>query len=114
MITYKVQKPIYGLCVAIRDKVLNSAIKKKTSIRAEWNGEVYIIDPKKWVKTGERMEKVFLIPDRPMVLFSNHLSKFPTEEQYNQTFPVEQAPINVMSKMAERPEWEDLRRIFHK
>ena len=104
MITYVVKKPIYGLCVAIRDKVLNSAIKKKTSIRAEWDGEVYIIDPKKWVRTGERMEKEFLIPGTPMILFANHLYHFPKEE----------TPINVMSKMAERPDWEDLRKIFHK
>ena len=93
----KINKPIYSTYIAIRDKYLNKAIKYKTQCRVEIPQGVYIVDPKKWIKTGRKKEKVFLIPDRPMILWENHCERFPKEVP-------EPEPISTTQALANMPE----------
>lgn len=65
----KFQKPFYGTVVAIRDKILLEAIKKKKFLLVECENGQEVVDPKTWIKEGKRIEKVFKIPERPMVLY---------------------------------------------
>lgn len=71
-----IEKPVYGSYVYIRDKYLDHAIAHKIPLRIEIPQGIYIIDPKVWIKTGEKIEKVFLIPEHPMKLYGNHVLKY--------------------------------------
>jgi len=79
MINVTIKKPLFGSKVYIRDKYLNQAHRQKTQVCVSCKGEKYIVDPKEWIHTGDKMEKVFLIPEKPMVLWGNFLEKFKKE-----------------------------------
>ena len=110
MINIKINKPIYGTYIAIRDKYLNQALKLKTDLRVEIPQGTYIVNPRKWIKTGRKQEKVFLIPDQPMILWENHCARFPKEQQ-----PLEDEvnPTAGLQQLAGTEEWEKLRIKFH-
>jgi hypothetical protein len=106
----KINKPIYGTYIAIRDKYLNQAIKLKTDLRVTIPQGTYIVNPKKWIKTGRKQEKVFLIPDQPMILWENHCQRFPKEQT-----PIEDSvnPIEALKGLAETPGWNELGKKLH-
>ena len=68
-----IHKPLYvsdgKAKVYIRDTFINKAIRFKRKLEIRVPGGYAIVDPKEWMKKGDRMEKVFLRPDEPMILF---------------------------------------------
>jgi len=71
-----IHKPLYGTYVYIRNKHLDYAMKHEIPLKVTIPEGTYIVsDVFEWIRTGQRQEKVFLIPDKPMVLWGNHLSK---------------------------------------
>ena len=68
-----IKKPMYGAFVYIRDRVLYDAIHDGERIQVCIPQGSAIIDPKEWIRTGKKLEKVFKIPNRPMVLWGNHV-----------------------------------------
>ena len=62
-------KPLHGKYICIRESYLKSGPRMKVKIP---QGES-IIDTKEWMKTGKKMEKVYLYEDRPMKLFCGYL-----------------------------------------
>ena len=85
MKTIEIKKPIYGTYVAIRDKYLKEAQRyRKMLTIATWvNGKRIKarVSPSEWKKTGKRIRRVFLIPNHPMTLWANHLSRFIKKEK---------------------------------
>lgn len=73
MVKVEIKKPLYGNFVYINLKVLNTAVRQKQKVEVCLPNGCAVIDPVEWVKTGKRMEKVFKFPDRPMVLYGNHV-----------------------------------------
>lgn len=71
-------KPVYGNFVYIRESILKKAIQKGEGLEVTIPAGSAVIDPKKWIETGKRLEKVFKIPGVPMILIGNHV---PIEEK---------------------------------
>jgi hypothetical protein len=68
----EIRKPIYGNYCAIQESKLRQAIKNKEALTIKTpNGEATVC-PRWWIEKGDRMEKVFNFPDRPMILYANH------------------------------------------
>lgn len=80
MIEVTIKKPLFGTKVYIREKFLRQAAKEHTVVRVTCQGIAYLVEPKEWVKTGDMMKKVFLIPEKPMVLWGNFLERFQKDE----------------------------------
>ena len=70
----EIRKPLYHNFVRIRDKYINQAIREGKQLRIKIPQGVGIHDPAEWKRTGKRVEQVFLIPDRPMILFGNYVN----------------------------------------
>ena len=68
-----IQKPVYAHCVAINEKILNEAIKAQKILVVQTPGAEEVITPQEWKKKGLRFEKVFMIPDKPMVLWQKNI-----------------------------------------
>ena len=64
-------KPVYGTFVYLREATLQKAIRNNEPVEVTIPQGVAIIDPKKWIETGKRLEKVFKIPNQPMLLIGN-------------------------------------------
>jgi len=83
---YVVQKPIWEkdgvINIAIREKTLINAIKKRESVEVIWNDMVAFINPKEWIKHGTLIKKVFKFPDNPMRMIQGTIKLEPpkTEE----------------------------------
>ena len=93
MITVEIKKAIFGSYVSVRDKYLNIAKNTHQSLRIRCNGVEAVVTPSQWKKTGKRIRKVFLIPDHPMTLWANHLSRFVKKEK------PKVSPLNTIYKM---------------
>lgn len=70
---FHIDKPIYGTCVAIRDRILEDARKAGVQMLLTCPGGKEIVNPSKWMKSAKRIEKVFLIPEHPMVLYQGFI-----------------------------------------
>lgn len=68
-----IKKPLYGTFVYIRETFVNKAIKTGKVLRVTIPQGVAIVDPVDLKTNGKRMEKVFLRPDQPMVLYGKSL-----------------------------------------
>jgi len=68
-----IRKPIYGDYVGIREKYIWKAKRENKKLKIETPRGVCIISPTKFLKGATRIEKVFKIPDRPMILYCNTL-----------------------------------------
>lgn len=90
------EKPLAGLFY-IRDKWLKIAKKTGKKIVLTYNNEKYIATYKEWMKGAKKMEKIFLIPDQPMILYGNYLSKFKIKEKPTKIEGV----MNVVTRMPE-------------
>lgn len=75
-----IHKPLYGSFVYIREKYVDLAIKKGKLLKITIPEGTFERDPKEWKETGQRIEKVFLKPDEPMVLWGNHVVKLKGKE----------------------------------
>jgi hypothetical protein len=69
-----IRKPIYGTYVGIREKYLWKAKREKKLLKIEIPQGVCIISPDKFLKGSRRIEKVFKIPTKPMVLYCRELT----------------------------------------
>lgn len=76
MVEIEIKKPLYGTMVYIRDKHIRQAINEHGPINIICDGKKYMIGPYEWLEGAQKMEKEFLIPGKPMILYGNHLSKF--------------------------------------
>ena len=74
-INVNIKKPIYGTYVGIRDKYIWQAKRERKLLRITIPQGTEIISPAKFLKGATRIEKVFLIPDKPMVLYCNHIHR---------------------------------------
>ncbi len=72
-IDIKITKPIYGTYVGIRDIYLSQALNEKKMLRISIPQGIAVVDPREWMKTAKRMEKVFKIPNKPMILYANYV-----------------------------------------
>ena len=79
----EIRKPLYDNFVYIYDSVLNRAIRNHRLLRIKIPEGIGIHNPVNWIKTGKKMEKIFLRPDEPMILYGNYvkIEKPKTEEE---------------------------------
>jgi len=80
-----IKKPLYDNFVYIRyDKYIKQAIERGAQLKIWTPQGIGIHDPKEWMKTGKKMEKIFKRPDEPMILFGNRVSiiKPKTQEEF--------------------------------
>lgn len=75
-IRIKIEEPPIAGVFYIRDKWLDKAKRFNKKIVLEYEGQIYITSYKEWMKGAKKMEKVFLIPDRPMLLWGQYIEKF--------------------------------------
>jgi hypothetical protein len=84
-IDVNIKKPLYANFVRIRDKYIYQAIKEKKKLRITIPQGTGIHDPQEWMKTGKRVEQVFLMPDNPMILWGNYVKITPAQKEENTT-----------------------------
>ena len=72
-ISVEIKKPIYANYVGIREKYIRMAQKYHEDLRITTPNGVTTISPTRYLQGADRIEKVFLIPDRPMVLYCKNL-----------------------------------------
>ena len=58
-----------------------------------------VVDPKVWKETGKRIEKVYLIPDHPMILYGNTVH---VQEIKETPKPIEE--VKTMESLSGMPE----------
>ena len=75
-----IRKPLYDNFLYLRDRVLFDAIRNGNQLKVIIPDGSAIIDPREWIRTGKKMEKVFKIPTRPMILYGNHLKINPKQD----------------------------------
>ncbi len=94
-----IKKPLYGTFVYIRSEVVEKAIKAKVMLSITIPQGTAVVDPVKWKEGSKRMQKVFKIPTRPMVLYGNSV-------------PIEVPPV-VSKKQQLKEEFEkDQQKLF--
>lgn len=71
-----IQKPLYGSFVYVRDKYIKEAQNKGLPLRISCPGSICLVSPEEWLKDAKRIEKVYLQPNNPMILFGNDIEKF--------------------------------------
>ena len=72
-ITIEIKKPIYANYVGVREKYILQAKKYHKDLRIITPNGTGTVSPSKFLNGAERIEKVYLIPDQPMVLYCNHV-----------------------------------------
>jgi hypothetical protein len=89
---YTVKLPIWQgdniINIAIREKTLLEAIRKREPLIVVWGEKRKAISPEDWLKNGTLIEKVFLIKDTPMRLRQNtiHFDEPKTAEEIKMEF----------------------------
>jgi hypothetical protein len=66
-------KTFYGTYVGIYDARIKRAIKRGVQLMIEIPQGIGIHDPKEWIKTGKKIEKVFNYPENPMIQYCNYV-----------------------------------------
>jgi hypothetical protein len=69
----KIYKPIYGDCVALRSRIIDDAIKFDKTLLVEVNGKIEKVTPRTWKQEAKKIEKIFKIPECPMILYQRTL-----------------------------------------
>ena len=72
--------PLFGTTVALNEAILIKAKKARVDLLVRCPGGSERVTAKQWIKEGKRFEKVFLIPDRPMILYRRELAPEPDNE----------------------------------
>lgn len=75
-----IKKPIHSTYVGINETKINQAISLGEMLEITIPQGTGTADPIEWMKTGKRIEKVFLYPDRPMVLYTNYVKIVDTKQ----------------------------------
>lgn len=81
MIEVFIAKPLFGNFCYIRDLYIKKAEKSYQKLKITTPKGELICTPQEWLRTAKKMEKVFLRPDQPMVLWGNHVPV--TQEEPN-------------------------------
>lgn len=68
-----IKKPIYANYCGIREKYIWQAKRQKKLLRITTPNGTGTISPDKFLEGAQRIEKVFLIENTPMVLYANHV-----------------------------------------
>lgn len=69
----EIRKPIYGNCVALNGKLIEAAIKAHAKLEIHTPDFQETVDAKTYKEQSQRFEKVYLIPERPMVFYQRTL-----------------------------------------
>lgn len=73
---FTIYKPLdgkNGRFVCLREIYLRDCIRSKCRTFVKIPAGVAEIDPNEWIRTGKRIEKVFLNPKVPMILWQNYV-----------------------------------------
>ena len=81
---YHIDKPIYGLFVAVRDKILDTAIKHKKYLLLTCPGGEEKVNPTEWKKKAKMFKKEYLIPGKPMIFYQNFIQPKKSAEELEQ------------------------------
>ena len=105
-----IKKPIYGNYVGVRETYIWKAKREHKLLRITTPKGTTTISPNKYLEGADRIEKVFLIPDKPMVLyFKNLVPDKPKEEKppvrYIQDLSI---PFEVLERLRDRAKQLDL------
>lgn len=76
-----IQKPVYGTFCYVRDKYLKQAKRENKHLKISCPNASCIVSATEWLSDAKRMEKVFLQPDNPMILYGNDINKFSQKEE---------------------------------
>jgi len=68
-----IYKPLYDNYITIRESIVRRAIKNHRLLKITIPQGTAIVHPEDWLRTGKKMEKIFKIPDKPMVLIGNYV-----------------------------------------
>ena len=88
-----IHKPLYGTFCYIRDSHLNYARKHGIPLRITVPQGTAIVTVEQWMKDAKRIEKVFLRPDEPMVLWGNSVPVTGYEQKKQEKKEVKKEPI---------------------
>ena len=80
-IIVEIRKPLFKNFAYVREKYLLTAIENGVKIEIRIPQGAAVVDPKTWMKTGKRMEKVFKFPNSPLVLYGNYVTIEDNENQ---------------------------------
>jgi hypothetical protein len=72
-VTVEIKKPIYANYVGVREKYIWQAKREHKDLRITTPNGTTIISPTKYLQGADRIEKEFLIPGKPMVLYCKNL-----------------------------------------
>jgi hypothetical protein len=72
-IEIKIYKPLYGTFCYIRDTYIWEAQRTGKKLRITVPQGVGIMTAEEWLNGAKRMEKVFKIPTKPMILYGNEV-----------------------------------------
>jgi len=78
-----IHKPLYGTFCYIRETHVLKALHTGRKLLIKIPQGEFERTPQDWMENSQRIEKVFLRPDEPMVLLGNHVihSSKPVEEK---------------------------------
>lgn len=68
----EIKKPMYGSFVCIRDTHIKYARQRNLPLKITIPQGVFTLSVEEFMDGAKKIEKVFLIPDRPMVLWGNY------------------------------------------
>ena len=79
--TTKVDKPIYGNCVALNGKLLDAAVRAKAKLKIITPKAEEIVDPAEWKRKARKFSKVFLYPESPMTMYQKTVGEHSKPEK---------------------------------
>lgn len=81
LIKVHINRPVFGSFVYVRDKYLKQAKRENKHLKISCPDASCIVSATEWLSDAKRMEKVFLHPTNPMVLYGNDINKFSRREE---------------------------------
>jgi hypothetical protein len=72
-IKVNIKKPMYGNHVYINAKTVERAIQLRVKLEITVPDGTAIVDPLEWKNKNDWMKKVFLYPDRPMLMYGGNV-----------------------------------------
>ena len=98
-INVEIKKPIYANYCGIRDKYIFQAKKYHKDLRITTPLGVTTISPTKFMQGADRIEKEFLIPGVPMVLYARNLVPDKEEPKIVEDFTIPNAVRERLKEM---------------
>ena len=86
-----INKPIYGTCITLNEKIIDNAIEKHKMLVVSCPGGAEKFDPTDFKKTAMKIQKEFRIPGHPMTLYQKTIHSFvstPEKEKENNPLQV--------------------------